>query len=158
MMKHLNLKLYPHKSLRVICKPVKSVAANHIRIAARMHEVMKQHKGVGLSAPQIGLDLQIITINTMSLDPIKGIRRTIFNPEILELSEDIFNFDEGCLSLPGRFANLKRSNKIKIRYTDSQNNQIIEEFVGISSICLQHEFDHLQGRIFIDYEIEKLNK
>lgn len=150
----LSLKLYPNKALRVVCKPVKKVADNHLSLAAKMHGVMKDHRGLGLSAPQVGLTIQLITINTMGLD--SGVKRTMFNPEIVENSEEIFDFEEGCLSLPKRFLNLKRSNKIKVKYLSSQNKEIIEEFQGVTAVCVAHEIDHLMGRMFIDKELDKV--
>lgn len=149
----MKLKLYPDKALRVVCKKIKQVKNNHIKHASKMHKIMLDNNGVGLSAPQVGLDICLIVINTLKEN---GIKRTMFNPEIIEKSEEIYNFKEGCLSFPGKFIDSGRSNKIKVKYINSQNIEIVEEFVGLTSVCIQHEIDHLHGKLFIDNLLEKV--
>lgn len=154
-MKSLTLKLYPDKALRVVCKQINIVKSNHIRLAAQMHDLMKAHKGLGLAAPQVGRDIQVIVINTLGLDG--GVRRTMFNPLVSHRSEETFSYKEGCLSIPGKAIDLNRSKTIDVMYTDSNNVEQLETFSGITAVAIMHECEHLQGMLFIDSELKKLD-
>lgn len=149
-MNNLKLRLYPDPFLNRKSKLIKKVKDKHIRTSIRMHELMLKHNGLGLAAPQVGVDYSVIVINTLKFDKSNGVKRTMFNPEIIEMSEDLFEYNEGCLSFPDQFINIKRPELIVVKYINTKNETVIEEFKGITSICAQHEIDHVLGILFID--------
>ena len=124
-------------------------------LIANMFETMVHADGVGLAAPQIGLPIRVVTI---TLDPLsedfpefKDFNRAYINPHILERTGEEVNMEEGCLSLPGIHENVKRSNKVKVSYMDEEFVEHIEEVEGYLARVMQHEFDHLDGKMFIDH-------
>jgi peptide deformylase len=114
-------------------------------LSGLMHLKLPEWSGLGLSAPQIGRDIQLIVIN------IPGqVKRTIINPELIEQSLDIFYWNEGCLSFPDLFIKKSRPKTIKIKYQNLDGEEIIEEFQDLVAFCIQHEMDHLSGKLLID--------
>ena len=120
-----------------------------------MFETMNRADGVGLAAPQIGLPIRVVVI---SLDPLseeypefKDFNRVYINPHILEVLGDEISMDEGCLSLPGIHETVKRGDRIKVKYMDENFNEFEEEVEGYLARVMQHEFDHLEGKMFIDH-------
>ena len=114
---------------------------------------LKKQQGIGLAAPQVGLLKNLFVIDTTGYqnDNIEKIEKAYINPEILERSEDTNYFEEGCLSIPGIFEEVKRPEKIAVRYLNTQSNWQEEELSGITARIFQHEYDHLQGILFIDH-------
>jgi peptide deformylase len=111
-----------------------------------MFEVMKDERGIGLAANQVGLDVSLFVLG------INGLHETFINPEILSAS-DLVDFDEGCLSIPGVVAKTKRYNKVTLRWNDASDplsKPHEETFEGIKAIAIQHEMDHLNGKLFVD--------
>jgi peptide deformylase len=108
-------------------------------LVTRMLHTMQQHRGIGLAANQVG---ERIRVFVMSID---GHSWACFNPEILESSTDLTDYDEGCLSFPGESCIIKRPNTIDVRYYDVAGIEIIEKLTGLPSRCFQHELDHLNG-------------
>ena len=145
-MNNLKLRLHPDPFLLRPSTPVKEVRENHVKTAIRMHELMKVLGGLGLSAPQVGVPYSVVVINTLGYE--NGIKLTMFNPEIEHLSEELHEFREGCLSFPDEFIDSKRPATCIVRYVDSQNNQCVKTLHGISSVCAQHEIDHINGILF----------
>ncbi|MFK4784495.1 peptide deformylase [Fusobacterium sp. MFO224] len=109
-----------------------------------MLETMYKTNGVGLAAPQIGINKQLFVI-----DIGEGPRKVI-NPEIIEMSEDHNDSDEGCLSVPGIYKKVRRANKIKVKYLDENGSTVEEEMEGFLAKAFQHENDHLNGVLFVD--------
>jgi peptide deformylase len=114
-----------------------------------MHWYMLEWKGVGLAAPQVGRDIRMFVINTMV--EVGGKKRTIINPEIIEAGDNI-SMKEGCLSFPEKFLELDRPSTIVLKYTDEDGIEKTEEFEGLTARAILHELDHLNGKVFIDYE------
>ena len=141
----------PNPLLRQKAEKVKSVGAEELEIAEKMNEVMIKAPGVGLAANQIGVLKQIITIFFIDQETKKKIRYNLYNPEIISFSEKTIVMEEGCLSLPNQFANIERPEKIKIKYLDDSNKLIKKNVVGVEARILQHEIDHLSGKLFVDY-------
>ena len=110
---------------------------------------MNDAPGIGLAAPQIGELKRIITINIYQEE--KNIAYTLFNPEITWFSKDEIVMEEGCLSIPRQFAEIKRPEKIKIKYINENNKTVEKKLNGNESRVIQHEIDHLDGKLFIDY-------
>lgn len=120
-----------------------------------MFETMDKADGVGLAAPQIGLPIRVVVIN---LDPLseehpeyKDFRKAYINAHILEFTGEDVSIEEGCLSLPGIHENVKRKNRIHVKYLDSNYIEHDEWVEGYLARVMQHEFDHLDGKMFIDH-------
>lgn len=113
------------------------------QLVEQLLTIMNSHKGIGLSAPQIGKSYRVFV---MRGDP----NFACFNPKILDASEDLSNLDEGCLSVPGVIAKVKRSNKIRVRFFTASGGAVTRYFEGLSAKVFQHEYDHLNGTLFID--------
>lgn len=114
------------------------------QLAKNMFYTMKMSKGIGLAAPQIGILLRVITVDTTSVGgKFMGI---MINPTINPtIDSKKCEFDEGCLSFPNRKVRTKREERIQVRFQDFQGNFKLREFSGIDAICIQHEVDHLEG-------------
>ena len=120
-----------------------------------MFETMDRADGVGLAAPQIGLAIRVVVVNldvlSDDMPEFKGFRRAFINPHILEVGENLVSMEEGCLSLPGIHETVKRGNKIRVKYMDEDFVDHEEEVEGYLARVMQHEFDHLDGKMFIDH-------
>ena len=116
---------------------------------------MDNADGVGLAAPQIGLPIRVVTVDLDVLSEdypeFKGFRKVYINAHILETSDDLVSMEEGCLSLPGIHESVKRSNKIRVKYLDENLVEHDEVVEGYLARVMQHEFDHLEGKMFIDH-------
>jgi peptide deformylase len=110
-----------------------------------MYEIMKENRGIGLAAPQVGLPYRIFVLYYTNL---KFEDRVVINPVVLESDTETFKFDEGCLSFKGVFKETNRSKKIKVRYTNLLGETVERVFKDIWSVCFQHELDHLNGITF----------
>ena len=146
----------PNKILREKSLPVDRVDADLQKLMDDMLETMYVAPGIGLAAIQVGVPKRVIVLDIASKD---GPRNPMFfvNPEIVEKSENNSTYEEGCLSVPGQFAEIDRPNKCHIKYLDyyGQLKEIKAE--GMFATCIQHEVDHLEGILFIDY-LSKLKK
>lgn len=125
------------------------------QLVSNMFETLTASDGVGLAAPQIGLDIRLVVIDLDVLaedyPEYKDFRRAYINPYILEYDEtETENMEEGCLSLPGIHENVRRATRIKVRYQDEDFNEHEEWVGGYLARVMQHEFDHLDGKMFID--------
>lgn len=111
--------------------------------------------GCGLAAPQIGVSLRVVIVDgdvvSDTYEYLKGFRRTLINPEILEESEEQVTYSEGCLSIPGIYCDIERPKKIKVRYYNEDLVQVTEEFDNFASRMIQHELSHLDGDLFTDH-------
>lgn len=112
-------------------------------LADILFEKMVELRGVGLSANQVGINAQVFVMGTED-----GIRRDIFNPEILETIGEDYSFKEGCLSFPGLFLYIKRPKAVKVRYQNAVGEYQTEMFTGLTARIFLHEYDHMQGIIF----------
>ena len=121
-----------------------------------MIETMYDAPGIGLAAIQIGVPKRIIVIDLTKEDEKKN-PLFFVNPEIITKSNHNSSYEEGCLSVPNQFAEISRPNRCKIRYLDYNGNEKILEAEGLLATCIQHEMDHLEGVLFIDY-LSKLKK
>ncbi|MBP3246055.1 MAG: peptide deformylase [Bacteroidaceae bacterium] len=120
-----------------------------------MYETMLHADGVGLAAPQVGLDIRlaVIGLDVISEDypEYKGFLHAYINPEIVETNDEMESMEEGCLSLPGIHEPVKRPTKIRVRYIDENYKEHDEWVGGFLARVMQHEFDHLDGKVFIDH-------
>jgi peptide deformylase len=118
-------------------------------MAPRMFEVMYRAPGIGLAAPQIGSPLHFAVVDLMPDD--KRVPMVLVNPEIIAASEEQSTREEGCLSLPGQYADVTRPARARIRYQDQSGAKQEIEADGLLAACLQHEIDHLDGVLFVDH-------
>ena len=139
--------------LRCKCSPVQENQPIE-DILKNMYETMYNAQGVGLAAPQVGLDLSIFIIDTTPFcddeNNIIPLKKEFINPEIIDYSGKDESFNEGCLSIPGLREDVIRKDQIKIRYFDKNFNEHTEKYEGINSRVIQHEYDHLMGVLFTD--------
>ena len=141
----------PNPLLRQKADKIQSVGTNEIEVAKKMMQIMLKAPGVGLAANQIGILKQIVTIFFVDQETKKETQYTLFNPNIVSYSQEKIIMEEGCLSLPEQFAEIERPQNIVVEYLDENNKQITKEVSGVESRILQHEIDHLSGKLFVDY-------
>ena len=123
-----------------------------------MFESMKESNGVGLAAPQIGLNINLFVVNSTEIkNNTNGIHKVFINPEIIEYLGKRLSYEEGCLSIPNIHEDVVREERIRIWYQDENFNEFEEEYDGINARIIQHEYDHLIGKLFID-KISPLKK
>jgi peptide deformylase len=138
---------FPDPRLRQKASPV-AVVDDEIRsIVDNLFETMYSAPGIGLAAVQVNILKQIIVIDT-SEDKKQPL--CLINPEILE-SQGEEKMEEGCLSVPGIYENVKRAATIKVRFLDREGKTVEREISGLLAVCIQHEMDHLVGKLFVDY-------
>jgi len=146
--------VYGSPVLRQIAKKIDPDYPNLPELLNDMFETMYKADGMGLAAPQIGRSIRIFVIDATALeedDPtMKDFKRVFINPEILELDGALEVMNEGCLSLPKLREDVNRYNKVKIRYCDENWKLFEEEFEGLKARVIQHEYDHIEGALFID--------
>lgn len=123
-------------------------------LVADLWETLKVSEGCGLAAPQIGVPLSVAVVDgdvmTEVYPYLKGFRRTFINPEVIWESETKCEYNEGCLSVPGIYADVVRPEKIKVRYLNEDLKEVTEEFDKFAARMIQHEFSHLDGVLFTD--------
>ena len=146
----------PDPILRKKSQTVDRVDKNIQHLMNDMLETMYQAPGIGLAAPQVGILKRIIVIDIAKDDEQKK-PLYIVNPKIIWKSEEVITREEGCLSIPGYFAKITRPSKCKIQYLDYNGNKQEDEVDNLLSTCIQHEVDHLNGILFVDY-LSKLKR
>lgn len=139
---------YPDPRLRTIAQPVKEVNDNIKTLIKDMFETMYDAKGIGLAASQVDRHIQLIV---MDLSDDKSGARVFINPKVTPLVEEKQPYEEGCLSVPEVYDEVERPNKVRIEALDGEGEPFVEEVEGLLAVCIQHEMDHLNGVIFVDY-------
>ena len=143
----LHILQYPHPGLREKAKPISVFEKSITILANNMLETMYDAPGIGLAATQVNVAKQLIVIDTSEN---KDSPLIIINPKIIEKSGEIIN-EEGCLSFPGVYAKVLRAETLTLEYQDVEGNQQRLEADDLLAICIQHEIDHLEGKVFVDY-------
>ena len=147
----------PNKLLREISKPVDHIGENEQKLMDDMLETMYAAKnGIGLAAIQIGFPQRIIVMDITKNQTNKNPMYFV-NPIIINKSTDQSTYEEGCLSVPGQFAEIDRPSKCEVEYLDYNGEKKLLKAEGLLATCIQHEIDHLEGILFIDY-LSKLKK
>lgn len=151
---------YDDPVLRKQCKELDFSRTQIDELVADMFETMYNAKGVGLAAPQIGQDLRLFIIDTLPFSDMKNkvearllktFKRVFINPVILEDYGEAWKFREGCLSIPDVIENVTRNSHVLIEYYDEHWNKQTETLDGLRARVVQHEYDHIEGKLFIDY-------
>ena len=138
---------YPDKRLRTVAKPVKKINDTVNKLIKDMFDTMYNAPGIGLAATQVDCHQRIIVVDVSENqnEPI-----SLINPEIIDKSGEIES-EEGCLSVPSYYENVKRASNIRIKSIDKNGNSIQTNASGVLAICVQHEIDHLDGILFVDH-------
>jgi peptide deformylase len=146
----LPILIAPNQLLKQRARAVNSGDMDIIRdLLPRMFATMYQAPGIGLAAPQISHSLRLVVIDLMPND--KRQPYTLINPEVVAVSDELASREEGCLSLPGQYADITRPAKVSVRYQDETGARREMEAGGLLAACLQHEIDHLDGVLFVDH-------
>jgi peptide deformylase len=140
----------PDPRLKVISEPVETVDDRLRRLMDDMHATMREAPGIGLSAIQVGVPKRLIVVDVSPEDePAAPLH--LVNPEIVWYSDVGIVMNEGCLSLPEHFAEIERAEQVRVDYLDYRGEPASLEADGLLSRCIQHEFDHLDGILFVDH-------
>ncbi|WP_417523011.1 peptide deformylase [Marinovum sp.] len=143
--------IHPDPRLKKLCTPVADLSDDLRALADDMLETMYAAPGIGLAAPQIGVLDRLIVMDCEKDDTQPPKPVVMFNPEIIDSSDDLNTYEEGCLSIPEQFAEVTRPAEVRVRWLDRDGNLQEQDMDGLWATCVQHEIDHLDGKLFIDY-------
>ena len=146
----------PDKFLRQVSKSVLKVTDEERRLMDDMLETMYDANGIGLAAIQVGVPKRILVID-LGKKENKNMPLFFVNPKIIKKNDKLGTYEEGCLSVPDQFAEIDRPNKCTVEYLDYNGKKKVLDADGLLATCLQHEMDHLEGILFIDY-LSKLKR
>lgn len=141
--------IHPDPRLKKPCEAVGEITPGIRALAADMLETMYDAPGVGLAAPQVGVTRRVVVMDCIKDGPPEPI--VMVNPRVVWASEDVTTYEEGCLSIPDQYAEVKRPASVRVEWTDLDGARQERDFTGLWAICAQHEIDHLDGKLFIDY-------
>lgn len=138
---------FPDERLRTVAKEVETVNDEIRELVKDMFETMREENGIGLAATQVDRHVRVVV---MDVSEEQDEPRVFINPQIIE-SEGTTISEEGCLSVPGNYAKVERAERIKVKALNEQGEVFELDADGLLAICIQHELDHLQGKLFVDY-------
>lgn len=148
----LKLRYYGDPILREVCEPVTNFDDRLREVAESMVDTMLRERGIGLAAPQVGMTKRlIVALQMMDPDDVDAKAMALVNPEVLERSKSTWEFEEGCLCIPGVVSRVVRPEEAVVRYQDVEGNEHTITAGGMFARILLHEIDHLDGRLFVDY-------
>lgn len=152
----LKLRIIPDPVLRKAAQPITAMDKDTSLFMQQMLETMYENRGIGLAAPQVG-DLRRVIV--MDVAEEQDAKRAVLmaNPQVVWHSEELFTYKEGCLSIPGQYAEVTRPRQVRVKYIDIHGKEQQIELEELPSSCVQHEIDHLNGVLFIDY-LSKLKR
>ena len=139
---------YPDPRLHTVAKPVEVVDDPIRQLVWDMAETMYSAPGIGLAATQVDIHLRVIVID---VSEAKNDLKVYINPELIGISDDRKVYEEGCLSVPGIYEEVERPDRVTVRALDENGKSFIVEADGLLAVCLQHEMDHLKGKVFVQY-------
>ncbi|MCL1915798.1 MAG: peptide deformylase [Desulfovibrionaceae bacterium] len=146
----LEILRYPDERLRRKGEPITEITEEIRVLAGDMVETMYAEEGIGLAAPQVDRLLRLVVTDFSGPSKREG-AKVYINPELEFLGEEKQESEEGCLSVPDLRASVERASRVRVRALDLEGRPFTEEADGVRSICLQHECDHLEGRLFLDH-------
>lgn len=151
---------YGKPVLKEKAQPISSDFPQLEELIANMFDTMYNASGVGLAAPQVGLSIRLFVVDGQAMKPdpqpdgsvenMEGFKKVFINPVIVEQNDEEWGYEEGCLSIPYVREVVQRPSKLKIQYFDESWNKKVEEFDGLKARIIQHEYDHIEGVLFID--------
>ena len=143
--------LHPDPRLKKVSAPIADLTDELRTLADDMLATMYDAPGIGLAAPQVGVLSRLIVLDCVKEAGEPPRPMAMFNPEITAASDETSVYEEGCLSIPEQFADVTRPKLVQVRWIDRDGNEQTEEMDGLWATCVQHEIDHLDGKLFIDY-------
>ncbi|WP_104018464.1 peptide deformylase [Roseovarius nitratireducens] len=143
--------IHPDPRLKKVCAPVEEITGDLRKLADDMLETMYDAPGIGLAAPQVGVLSRLIVLDCVKEEGEAPRPLVMINPEVLASSEEMNTYEEGCLSIPDQYADVTRPAEVEVRWIDPDGAEHREGFGGLWATCVQHEIDHLNGKLFIDY-------
>ena len=143
--------IHPDPRLKKHCAPVDDLSDELRMLADDMLETMYAAPGIGLAAPQLGLLHRLIVLDCVREEGEEPRPLIMFNPEVIASSDEDNVYEEGCLSIPDQYAEVTRPKVVDVRWLDRDGKEQTETFDGLWATCVQHEIDHLDGKLFIDY-------
>lgn len=143
----LDVLQFPDERLRTVAKPIDEVNSEIKQLVADMFETMREEKGIGLAATQVNKHVRLVV---MDVSEEQNEPRVFINPEIVNKEGSTIS-EEGCLSVPGNYAKVDRAEKVTVKALDGEGKPYELEADGLLAICIQHELDHLNGKLFVDY-------
>ncbi|MDA7966019.1 peptide deformylase [Ruegeria sp.] len=146
-----NILIHPDPRLKKVCAPVADITDDLRKLADDMLETMYDAPGIGLAAPQIGVLDRLIVVDCVKEEGETPRPLVMFNPEIISASDETNVYEEGCLSIPEQYAEVTRPKVVEVAWMDQDGNARQEVFDDLWATCVQHEIDHLNGKLFIDY-------
>jgi peptide deformylase len=147
MIRHILI--HPDPRLKKLCDPVTEITKDVRQLAADMLETMYDAPGIGLAAPQVGVTKRLLVMDCIKEGTPEPM--VLINPVVIWGSEDLSVYEEGCLSIPDQYADVKRPAEVQVRWMDMDGKEQEQQFAGLWATCVQHEIDHLDGKLFIDY-------
>ncbi len=146
-----NILIHPDPRLKKVCAPVADITDDLRKLADDMLETMYDAPGIGLAAPQIGVLDRLIVVDCVKEEGEAPRPLVMFNPEVIASSDEANVYEEGCLSIPEQYAEVTRPKTVDVTWLDRDGNLQQETFDDLWATCVQHEIDHLNGKLFIDY-------
>ncbi len=143
--------IHPDPRLKKKAAPVADISDKLRVLADNMLSTMYDAPGIGLAAPQVGILERLIVLDCVKGEGEAPRPLVMFNPEVVAASDDLNTYEEGCLSIPEQFADVTRPAEVTVAWLDADGNPQQEDFDGLWATCVQHEIDHLEGKLFIDY-------
>ena len=144
----LPILVYPDPKLHTVARPVEAVDDKIRTLVNDMFDTMYEANGVGLAATHVDVHQRVVV---MDVSETRDQRVVLINPEIEWLSEERQVRDEGCLSVPGMYDGVERATQVRVRALDENGNSRVIEADGLMAVCIQHEIDHLNGKVFVEY-------
>ena len=146
----ISLVYHPDERLTTVADAVETIDGELAQLTARMIDIMHEAKGIGLAGPQVGDLRRLFVVHVPDDEP-----RVFINPRIVAASPDEGDYEEGCLSIPGVYADVRRPLEITVEALDERGTKYRRDFDGILARVIQHEYDHIEGVLFLDYLTER---
>ncbi|WP_092065871.1 peptide deformylase [Poseidonocella pacifica] len=143
--------IHPDPRLKKVCPSVEELSDEVRQLASDMLETMYDAPGIGLAAPQVGVMQRLIVLDCVKEEGAEPRPMVMLNPEITAASEELNIYEEGCLSIPDQYAEVTRPAEVEVSWLDLDGTGKKAGFDGLWATCVQHEIDHLDGKLFIDY-------
>lgn len=146
-----NILIHPDPRLKKVADPVTSISDDLRRLADDMLETMYHAPGIGLAAPQVAVMSRMLVMDCQKEEDEKPLPMVLLNPKVIWTSEEQSIYDEGCLSIPDQYAEVERPAEVEVEWMGLDGKTERQTFDGLWATCVQHEIDHLDGKLFIDY-------
>ncbi len=143
--------IHPDPRLKKPCEPIAAITPEIVTLASDMLQTMYDAPGIGLAAPQVGVMKRLIVMDCEKRTDAPPQPMVLINPVVLWTSEELSTYEEGCLSIPDQYADVQRPAEVRVGWRDLDGSEQERQFDGLWATCVQHEIDHLAGKLFIDY-------